>query len=663
MSAATAPLNVRQFGLLSVAVFTVILPHLARLPWPLALLLLVLLLARWWQRWWRPTPVSALLKLPLALLIITLTLLQYGNIFGREPGSALACGMLVLKLVESERIRDARAVVLFAAFVLMSALLFVQSLFFTAFLMLVLTLLLAVLRQLQPVTRANAWRPQLAHYLRDAGLSLLAGVPLALCAFLFIPRFSSPLWGAPKDGDSARTGLSDRMSPGDISNLLNDDSPAFRVGFSGTTPEQAKWYWRGPVLWYFDGRAWNRPEWADTVSTQIMINVIGAPIDYDITQEPSSQPWILALDVPLEAPADAIRANDLTLSNRSRDTNTPHRYHLRSALRYVLQPVLPILERRRALQLPPDFNPRSIALAQQLRTVHSGNDMALVHAILQRFRKDYRYTLTAPELGHDSVDEFLFDTRAGFCEHYASAFTFLMRAAGIPARVVTGYQGGYFSNVGQYLLVRQSDAHAWSEIWLPERGWLRIDPTAEVSPSRIEFGATATHDGSEPWYRPNWITDLRNQFDLANRWWNEAIVQFNTLRQGNLLQPFGIQQANYGQLAWVLGGCISFILALMTYWTLRRPHSNEDALDRSYALLCRKLAQVGVVRRMNEGPRDFGARAAALLPEYAANIHALAERYVNLRYARALYDPTKLHWFAYAVRGFHVRKRKSKPKT
>lgn len=660
MSAVTAKLGLRQFSLLSVAVFAAILPHLSRLPWSLTLLLPILLFARWWQRRWRPTPVSVLLKLPLALLIVALTLMQYGNVFGREPGSALACGMLVLKLVESETARDARAAVLFAAFVLMSALLFAQSLFYTAFLMLVLILLLAVLRQLQaqPANSIAAWRPQLIHYLRDAGLSLLAGAPLALCAFLLIPRFTSPLWGAPNDGDSARTGLSDRMSPGDISNLLNDDSPAFRVGFTGAAPAPAKRYWRGPVLWNFDGRAWTRPEWADTAAP-VTITSSGAMIDYDVTQEPSSQRWMLALDVPTDVPADATRFTDLTVSGRRRDTTNPRRYHLRSVMDYVLQPEISEPERRHALQLPRGFNPRSIALGQQLRAAHPDDDVAVVREVLQRFRNDYTYTQAPPGLGRESIDEFLFDTRAGFCEHYSSAFTFVMRAAGIPARVVTGYQGGYFSNVGRYLLVRQSDAHAWSEIWLPQRGWVRIDPTAEVSPSRIELGATATRGGDgESWYHPQWIASLRNQFDLANHWWNEAVVQFNALRQAGLLQPFGIEHADYGQLAWVLSGCISVILAGMTLWTLRRSRGVEDALDRSYVLLCRKLARAGLKRGASEGPRDFCERAATSIPESAAVIRGLTQRYVNLRYAHTLCDSAELHLFDRAVRTLRVSKRK-----
>jgi protein-glutamine gamma-glutamyltransferase len=643
---ATARLTPTQFGLASASVLVAVLPHLWRLPLPLSALILALLIGRWVQRQRGGARIPASLKLPLVMLFPVLVIFHYGNIFGREPGSALACAMLVLKLVETETRRDARAAICFSSFVLMSALLFDSSLGFALLLFAALALFLAAMRELEPRpvdAAARTWGVSVRDGLRSGAFSLIVAVPLALCVFVFFPRLGSPLWGAPTD-TSARTGLGDRMAPGAFQELLIDDTPAFRASFDGPLPARANLYWRGPVLWHFDGTAWTRPEYFASTNDAGTLQTTGATIGYDVTLEPSDQRWLLALDMPIDVPNNAVRGADMSLVSHT-PVDRLLRYHTTSATKYHLDVTLSRWQRGLALQLPEGFDPRARELAQRWRNdLHS--DDAVIAAALELFHNEFFYTLKAPLLGHDSVDDFLFGEHRGFCEHFSSTFTFLMRAASIPARVVTGYQGGYYNATGDYLVVRQSDAHAWAEVWLAGRGWVRVDPTAAVSPQRVEFGARAAAGASAPWYQADWLLGLRNQFDLVNRVWNDAVVQFNTLRQQSLLAPFGIDKADYADLVAVLIGLSTLLLAVFAWWTLRSPSIASDPLDAAYARLCGKLARAGATRAPAEGPQSFAQRIAATQqtndvirnPALVQNpaIQDLFTQYVSLRYACAL---------------------------
>jgi transglutaminase-like putative cysteine protease len=455
------------------------------------------------------------------------------------------------------------------------------------------------------------------------------------------------------------------MAPGSIQQLLLDDSAAFRVDFDGPPPARAQLYWRGPVLTDFDGATWTRRPAIAANDAAYSVPAGAALAKYDIALEPDDVPWLFALDIPLDAPADAVRNSDMTLIHMNADRRRPApvtealRYQVRSALDYRLEANLDPAARAAALALPPDFNPRSVALGARWRR-DLDDEQRIVASALELFHNEFFYTLSPPEFGRDSIDEFLFAGKRGFCEHYAAAFVFLMRAAGIPARIVTGYQGGYFNKVGNYLIVRQSDAHAWSEVWLAGRGWVRVDPTAAVSPQRVELGARAAALATGPWYQTSWLLSLRNQFDLVNRGWNSLIVQFNAVRQRSLLTPFGIDQADYAALTWVLIGTSSILLGLVSFWVMRNPRRRIDPLDAAYDELCAKLARAGVARAPNEGPLDFAARVQSLHASrgpFVRQAQALLSQYVSLRYARALISMPERENFARAVRGLRVAAR------
>lgn len=647
-----APLSMQAFDLLCLTMAGVLAVHAAHLPWWLDAALALVLLLRWWQRRHHGTRSPLLLKLPLISLLAVAVVFNYGTIFGREPGSALAVGLLVLKLLESETPRDARVGVSFACFGLMAALLFDQGLVATFVVALGLLPALATLRALEPAQGPASLPRSLV-----PGLALLAAaVPLALLAFVLVPRLSSPIWGAPNQS-AGQTGLSDSMSPGNFTDLLTDERPAMRVSFDGLPPAPQQRYFRAYVLWLYDGRTWARaqPRRADGGQRPLAPLAAGPTVGYQVDLQPSDSQVLPALDVPLAAPAGAMFSPDRELFS-GKPVREPLHYALRSALLYQLQPQLPTAERRLALRLPSGFDPRTQAMAAQWRERFGDDDLAIVRAALRLYHDGgFRYTLTPPPLGRDAVDDFLFNTQAGFCEHYASSFTVLMRAAGIPTRVVIGYQGGYWNTLGDYLLVRQSDAHAWAEVWLARRGWVRVDPTAAVRPERVSEGATAAAGNQLGWSQSGWLEGLRNRWDVVNHWWTQGVVGFDALRQRGLLTPFGIRDTGEAMLGLLLAAGSALFVALGVAWALwrrERPEPLRQALRR----LERRLAGAGITRRRGEGPQHYLRRAARALPGQRAQVEQLMNRYLELRYAHDEPVPELLRQFQRAVREFRPRR-------
>ena len=641
-------LDVRAFDLLCLTVACTLIVHLAHLPVWLAATLAALLSWRWLQRRTHRGTIPALLRfvllaaLPLAILMI------YRTPFGRAPGTALAVGLLVLKLLESERPRDARMAVGFCCFVLMSALLFKQSLAMTLPVALALLPALATLRALQ----ADAGTQPFSRLFAPGATLMLVSSPLALIAFVFVPRLPTPLWGAP-GADVARTGVGDRMAPGDMRDLLIDDSPAMRVGFADAPPAPGERYFRGVVMWYFDGRGWTRGSTGARDAAPQSVVIRGTPLSYEVTLEPTRQRWLFALDVPLSVPDGAHLDADHTLE-RVRPVTGTIRYQASSATSYTLDPTLQPALRRAALQLPPGFDPRATALAHAWRAEYGEDDAAIVHAALALFRDGgFAYNLAAPPLGRDSVDDFLFGTRQGYCEHYAGAFAFLMRAAGIPARVVAGYHGGYWNDYAHYLLVRQSEAHAWDEVWLAGRGWVRVDPTAMVR-RMIDAGSNGQNDAGED--GSGWLT-WQDRLDVVNRLWDRSVIGFDALRQSELFAPLGVPKLELGQLATGLSIGMVAMLGLAMLVALRATHRPpRDALEIAQRRLLAKLDRCGLTRQPQEGPRDFFARCMLALPDNRAELAALARSYLSLRYGHAAPPAEPVRIYLREVRHFHARR-------
>ncbi|RBD49000.1 transglutaminaseTgpA domain-containing protein, partial [Xanthomonas oryzae] len=471
--------------------------------------------------------------------------------------------------------------------------------------------------------------PALRMQLRGIGKLVAIGVPLALVTFWLLPRLSAPLWGVPERALS-RPGLSDNMLPGEWIDLMADDSPALRVQFTGKAPPPQQRYWRGPVMWDFDGRTWQRARWTGRAQPA---SVTAGPqtYRYRLDYEPTDRRQLVSLDLPTQAVANAELSPDYELFAQ-RPLSALTRWDLQSAPPTRFDTDLPDQLRKRALALPPGFNPRTLALARQWRSEAGKNDDAVVQRALRWITREFAYTLDTPLLGRNSVDEFLFQQKAGFCEHFSSSFVVLMRAAGIPARVVTGYAGGTYNRLGDYWVVRRMDAHAWTEIWLAGRGWVRVDPTAAVAPERIYDtleDRLQTQGGNNFADLGAWAS-IGQVGDWLRRGWNELVLSFDADRQQRLLQPFGIDRLDTSQLAVIFGVFAVSALAWMG-WLLARGERERDPLLRAWHRLSRRYRKLGLAREPHEPAIVWAQRVARSHPKTA--LLALSQRFAAARYA------------------------------
>ena len=595
-------------------------------------------------------------RLAIAGLAIALLFLQFRTFNGLSAGTALLALMAGLKLLETDTRRDVYVITLIIYFICLAALLEGDSFWLLGYLIGVCWVTTATLLRLTTTLPV----PDRRRSLRYAARILAQALPLALVFWLFFPRFAGPLWQMPDDGRGAVSGLGDSMSPGDITRLASSDEVAFRVHFATAPPPPEERYWRGPVMHDFDGHTWRR---AYSVSlSPSTLQPQGRAYRYTLSLEPHRHNWIFALDWPAhwDLPRGAL-TGDYTLVqpepvSRPIDVTAVSYTHVRTP-----EPLSGTL-RRRDTRLPPNRNPRTLQLAQTLRSAHP-DDMEYVRAVLGMFTQQaFYYTLTPPKLADDSVDEFLFDTKRGFCGHYASAFAILMRAAGIPARVVTGYQGGTFNRFADYWIVRQSDAHAWDEVWIDGRGWLRIDPTSAIAPSRVEHdlsdagGAGATLAGR--WQgRVPWLADLRLRLDALRQDWRESILLFDERSQMRLLEWLRIPEPDSRKLAMVLAAGLTLALCWLT-WAVRREFdpARGEPLIRAYSRLCAKLAAAGIPRLAHEGAEDYAARVARHRPDLGPAVTALCRRYSVLRYgAGAGAGRDAVGRFSAAVHAFRPR--------
>ena len=578
---------------------------------------------------WRGLALPAWLRLLLALTLIGTVLTMSRFVFGRDTGCALLAAMLALKPIEMASLRDARSLLGFGLFAPFATFLLDQGPLPLALGLVGATLALAALLRLSELESGDSRRP-LAPWRRFATVWRLVaiGLPLALAAFWLFPRLATPLWGVPERA-LARPGLSDSMSPGEWIDLLTDDTPALRATFNGPAPPTSQMYWRGPVLWNFDGRTWTQPQWFRNLPAAEVVPS-AQRYDYELEIEPTDRRQVVALELLAAAPEGLQLSLDYGLFS-ARPLTATTRWRMQSAPPAAFEPVLKVTLRQMALRLPEDYNPRTLALARQWRReAGAGNDAAIVQRALRWITAEFAYTLETPLLGRNSVDEFLFEQKAGFCEHYSSAFVVLMRAAGIPARVVTGYVGGYRNPFGDYWLVRRSDAHAWAEVWLPRRGWVRVDPTAAIAPERIydtladrvpgAFGAFAG------------LTPVFNVSDWLRRGWNDFVLGFDASRQQRLLQPFGIDELDTDHLIALFFSVAGLALGWML-WLTARSERERDPVLRAWHRLDARYRRLGLGREPHEPALAWAQRVGSSRPQ-VSSLNALSLRFANWRYAR-----------------------------
>jgi transglutaminase-like putative cysteine protease len=579
----------------------------------------------WWQ--WRLPP-----RWLLVLLVVAGTagvLMQYRTILGRTPGIALLVVFLGLKLLELRTARDAVATALLCYFLVLGQFLFTQT---------IPTALLAAMTVLittATLLAASDDRPSPRQQIRRAGLMLGQALPFMLLLFLLFPRVQGPLWGIPQDRFSAVSGVSDTMAPGSIAQLSQSDAIAFRVQFKGEVPPQSRLYWRGPVMPAFDGRSWRVAQTRGAYS-EIPYPGIGQPVDYEVTLEPHGKFWLFSLELPASLPPESGLTSDYQPVARQAVRN-----RMRYAQRAWPEAIAGANETpgilRDALALPKGGNPRTRAISEGWRAQHGNDGAAILAAAEDLFNRQLLiYTLNPPLLGADMVDEFLFDTKRGFCEHFAAAFVFALRAAGVPARVVAGYQGGEVNPVDGFLVVRQYDAHAWTEAWIAGRGWVRVDPTAISAPSRINSNLAAAVPSGEPLpflARGDlaWLKELRNRLDAVTNGWNQWVLGYNPQRQRDLLASLGMNEPDWRSMTAVLSVLCGAVMLGLTGWILRNRMRVDPALA-AWRRFTARLARHGVAWRPWEGPQAFAERAAVQIPAQAQTIREIAELYARLRY-------------------------------
>ncbi|HTT11916.1 MAG TPA: DUF3488 and transglutaminase-like domain-containing protein [Burkholderiaceae bacterium] len=626
------------------AVALVVAPHFEHLPWWATSLLVLLWAWRLWLALSRGALPGRFAMLPLLGGAAGAVWLQHGTLVGRDAGVTFLLLLMALKLLEMRARRDVIVVILLCFFILLTEYLFSQSLAVA-----VLTAA-AIILTFFVLVSANLVEQDLpaTRKLRLAGLVFAKSLPLAAAMFVLFPRVSGPLWGLPGETAANRTGLSESMSPGSISHLLESNEIAFRAQFATAPPPNHQLYWRGPVLGYFSGHFW-APLRARSVAAPPLDlrGVDAAATRYTVTLEPHQRDWLFALEMAALPEGDPLGARftpEAQLLAKELVTERV-RYQLVSYTQYAFGLNETPESLHEWLQLPDGFNPRTRELAREMRSQVAEDDPAasrrLVLAFLERLRSGgYRYTLDPPLLGRNSIDEFLFDTRLGFCEHYASAFVVVMRMLGIPARVVTGYQGGELNPVDRFLTVRQSDAHAWAEVWIRERGWVRVDPTAVVAPVRIENGASeiARQQGLAPLGvgvgRIDWLRRLRFNLEAVQNAWNQWVLSYSPERQRNFLLSFGLVP-DLRTLGWLFAGSLIALLSVLAFFSLRH-RSERDPLAELFARFQSRLLAAGIAVPSHEGPRALGHRLEReLAQETLPGARDILEAFEQWRYSRA----------------------------
>jgi protein-glutamine gamma-glutamyltransferase len=589
-------------------------------------------------RWW---------LIGLLALAVGATWFTHRTLIGREAGVTLIVVLLALKTLELRAKRDAFVVFFLGFFTMLTNFLSSQSLLTAAAMLTgLMGLLTALVNAHMPVGK-----PPLRASAVTAGRMVLLGAPIMAILFALFPRLA-PLWGMPGDNLNARTGLSATMRVGAMASLALDESIALRVRFEGAAPPPWQLYFRGPVLTYFDGIEWRpaSPYQARVGAARAGLQTSGTGYSYQVTLEPHQRPWLMLLEASPEPPElagyDVGMTADLQWLSTQPVTELL-RYKAQSFPEYRYGPTAAGAQPRYAIELPASYNPRTLQLASEMRSTPAlaqADALTLSEAVLMRLRTGgYSYTLDPGVYGTHSADEFWFDRKEGFCEHIAAAYVVLMRALDVPARIVTGYQGGEQNALDGYWVVRQSDAHAWAEIWQAGVGWVRVDPTGAVAPNRVgaltrlvaQPGLMAAALGT---MSPNLAAKLRDAWDAVNNGWNQWVLNYGKTSQLNLLKNLGFETPGWEDLGYLLSALLVLASSLGAAWTLweRRQH---DPWLRLFAQARTQALATGVALPAQCPPREMARALTAQFGDAAAAPTAWLLRLEQLRYARASTAP------------------------
>ncbi len=644
---ANLPRDSRDTLFLLLVIAWVLLPQVEHLPlWCSALAAGVLVWRGWLAltnqslpgRWW---------LLTLLALTIAATLFTHRTLMGRDAGVTMLVVLLTLKTLELRARRDAFVVFFLGFFCMLSNFFYSQSLL-TAF-----SMMLGLLGLLTVLVNAHmpVGKPPLMEAAKTAGWMAALGAPIMVVLFLLFPRLA-PLWGLPSDAITGRSGLSQNMQVGTIASLALDDSVAMRIRFEGRPPQQQDLYFRGPVLASFDGIEW-RPQsfsFPSRYSLTASLVVTGAPIAYEVTLEPTNRPWLFVMEAAAQKPALASYQSAMQPDLQwmvNRPITELARYKVQSYPDFRHGPPQAVLGLREFVELPPGFNPRTLELASQIRRdprYATAGSAELVKVVMERLRTGgYTYTLEPGVYGKNTADEFWFDRKEGFCEHIASSFVILMRALDVPARIVTGYQGGEQNPVDGFWTVRQSDAHAWAEVWHEGLGWVRVDPTSAVSPGRTGAfqrlkapqGVVAQALGS---ISPGFTIQVRAMWEAVNNSWSQWILNYTQGKQLDLLKGIGFESPSWADLSYVLLGIIVTASLAGAGWTLWE-HAQHDPWLRLLVKVRKRLAKAGIESTPSSSPRQLAAVIKGKYGGKAAALHDWLMQLEMQRYANTSNNP------------------------
>ncbi len=632
-----------------------VIPHLENLGlWIIGMFFFLLALRGLLWREAQSTP-SRWLLFPLLVAALILVVAQAGLYEGRRFGVALLIVMAGLKFLELKNRRDLYVSIFLGYFLLITLFLYHQTATMTGYVLLLSMGYTAILVSANCVSA----HPDLRFLGTRAAWLVFSGIPVMILLFVFFPRLEGPLWTLKFNANSARTGITDNISMGSISELSRSEEVAFRVRFLNQPPPRSQWYWRGLVLWKTDGKNWSRAEDAQVVR---LAHDDAANWNYEITMEASNQPWLFPLDRIHNGPRTLQLNLDDELS--AKDSISSRFTFKAGSNRRRPEEVLSARDFTLGLQLPSNITSRVRNLALQWKN-SSNSDAEIIKQALRYFnRQNFIYTLLPPLLGANPVDEFLFKTRRGFCEHYATAFVTLMRLADIPARVVLGYQGGELNPLGGHIIVRQSHAHAWAEVWLEDSGWTRVDPTAAVAPERIEqsIDVSSARPGVAVQFNLGPTADmvsglmqkwgwLRDNMELSWHYW---VIGFNQSRQKSLWNRMGLKnvQSYKMAIAGILGavalGALAFLLSL------RKKSLKTDEILRTYQQFQRKLHKCGLEIPSSMGPQDLLRTASEKFPQQRSEIQAILFQYISLRYGNHP-QPRVIGAFKRRIKNFRCR--------
>lgn len=620
------------FLLSSIGLIT--LPHVYNVPVPIFAFFAVMLGWRFlaiWKKNWLPHKIIIFL---ITLSSLMLMFSQYRSVLGRDAGTSLFVLALGLKLLEIKNQRDLYLITYLAFIVASSLFLYEQSILMALYILFVCCALLATLITI------NSQTPQTWAALKKSTLIIAQALPIAAVLFVLFPRVEAPRWMLFKSDNQKKLGLSETIEPGSMTDLGMSPELVFRVKFKGDIPPPELRYWRGPTYSYTDGKRW-------THSGDLTMNAFldtpkfsGKAYQYTLLMEPQNQSWVFALEMPAKFSSN-LQQNATYQLISMEPPNTRAEYQISSYPDYNTG-YLTKREFEDNLQLPGSPAPEINALVTKLHGFDKRPEI-FITALLNHFKTEkFYYTLKPPLMEEHPIETFLFKTRYGFCSHYATAFVYLMRVAHIPARVIGGYQGGEMNKVGDFLEVRQADAHAWAEVWLENKGWVRFDPTAFIAPERVEQGVNVERQienqavNFSPIVADNkayaWLKQARQMWQTADYNWQRWIINYDRANQNQFLSGLGIH--NLTAMLYAMLCIITLITALLAWVLLKNNRRSADKTVRAYEKFCQKLAKVQLQRHSHEGAQDFATRACERLPDDREQITAITDLYLRLRYGK-----------------------------